>query len=127
MHNEQNTDRRQHKRYPVQDGVFAVLGPFPTKMGQIIDISDGGLSFYHRNGSDSDSCSYELSILFDDSQNSINYGPLKFHAQVVSETDINDEDGATTPAVKRCGLAFEDLTYYQRSWLADCIQNFTRR
>jgi c-di-GMP-binding flagellar brake protein YcgR len=127
VHQEQTTDRRQHKRYSVQDGVFAVLGPFPTKMGQIIDISNGGLSFYHRNGLDSEPDTYELSILFDDNQNSINYGPLKFQAQVVSETDIKDNAESNTTPMTRCGLAFEDLTYYQRSWLADCIQNFTHK
>jgi len=121
---ETTDDRRKHKRHRVQNGVFAVMGPFPTKMGQIIDISDGGLAFYHRNGLDSDSGTYEVSILFDDTQNAVNHGPLKFQAQIVSETDLTADTGSNAP-MKRCGVSFDDLTYYQRSWVDDCIQNFT--
>ncbi len=39
------TDRRHHTRYSVNEGAYAALSPDSAKMGQIIDISRGGLCF----------------------------------------------------------------------------------
>ncbi len=38
-------ERRNDTRYKVNEGAYAALSPESTKMGQIIDISRGGLSF----------------------------------------------------------------------------------
>lgn len=38
-------DRRSYPRYKVNDGAYAALSPDSTIMGQIIDISRGGLCF----------------------------------------------------------------------------------
>lgn len=38
-------DRRQYPRYRVNDGAYAALSPDSTIMGQIVDISRGGLCF----------------------------------------------------------------------------------
>lgn len=38
-------DRRRHLRYKVSEGAYAALSPDSAKMGQIIDISRGGLCF----------------------------------------------------------------------------------
>lgn len=40
-------ERRKHKRFQVPFGAFAVLGPHSTKVGRIMDISMGGLTFRH--------------------------------------------------------------------------------
>lgn len=38
-------DRRRHARYRVREGAYAALSPDSAKMGQIVDISRGGLCF----------------------------------------------------------------------------------
>lgn len=38
-------DRRSYPRYKVKDGAYAALSPDSTIMGQIVDISKGGLCF----------------------------------------------------------------------------------
>ena len=41
----ETNDRRRHTRYSVKEGAYAALSPDSEKMGQIIDISRGGLCF----------------------------------------------------------------------------------
>lgn len=38
-------ERRKHKRYHVKEGAYAAISPRSYKIGQIVDISMGGLSF----------------------------------------------------------------------------------
>ncbi len=120
---EKTIERRKYKRYKVQDGVFAVLGPQSSRMGQLIDISNGGAAFYHKDTREMSEKNDELSILFDNNQTSVSYGPLKFQAAIVSEVTV--DNGRTSNATRRCGLEFKNLTYYQRAWLIECIQNYT--
>lgn len=119
---QESVERRKNKRFRVQEGVFAVLGAKSGRMGQIVDISQGGIAFHHKNGDTYNGETAELSILFDDESNTVGYGPLKFQAVIVSEVPIRHTGGT---AWHRCCLQFTDLTYYQRSWLNDCIQNLT--
>lgn len=108
----------------MQDGVLAVLGPISNKMGQIIDISQGGVAFYHKDDGKVTNGSGELSILFDGSQSSINYGPLKFKTQMVSNIVVQNQKRQLAGSQRRCSVKFDDLTYYQKSWIIDCIQKF---
>lgn len=39
------TERRAHPRYGVNEGTYAAISPNSDKMGQIINISRGGLAF----------------------------------------------------------------------------------
>jgi len=119
------TERRKHKRFRIQDGVLAVLGPNSNKMGQIVDISQGGLAFYHKDDGKVTNGGSELSILFDGSQSNINYGPLKFKTHIVSNVVVQNQKRQLAGNQRRCSVEFDDLTYYQKSWIIDCIQNFT--
>ncbi|MFZ5572606.1 MAG: PilZ domain-containing protein [Thermodesulfobacteriota bacterium] len=120
---EKPIERRKYKRYRMQNGVFAVLGPQSSRMGQIIDISNGGVAFYHKDTHAKPEQNDELSILMDNNQATVSYGPLKFQANIVWETpiDTSRHSGIT----RRCGLEFKELTYYQRAWLVECIKNHT--
>jgi len=119
-------EQRAHKRFKAQAGVLAVLGPNSKKMGQLIDISKGGLAFHYKNGIEEPDVNYELSILFDDS-NTLNHRPFKFNASIISDIKVRNEVQFSTATIKRCGIQFEDLTYYQETWLDECIRNHTVR
>ncbi len=38
-------ERRKHTRYLIKNGAYATISPDSTKLGQIVDISMGGLAF----------------------------------------------------------------------------------
>ncbi|WP_242637487.1 hypothetical protein [Desulfobacter hydrogenophilus] len=42
-------DRRKNKRYKAAEGAYAAISPNSNKIGQIIDISMGGLCFKYIN------------------------------------------------------------------------------
>jgi len=121
---EARKERRKHERYSVRPGVLAVLGPDSSQMGQIVDISPDGLAFHYKNGRDKLAKSYKMSILFDDSLDS-NYSPFIFNVKVVSDIEIENESPFSSAVIKRFGMQFNDLTYYQKAWLAECIRDHT--
>ncbi|MCP4551951.1 MAG: PilZ domain-containing protein, partial [Bacteroidetes bacterium] len=47
-------ERRRNKRYKAVDGAYAAISPNSHKLGQIIDISMGGLSFKYIDTSNDD-------------------------------------------------------------------------
>ena len=117
-------DRRNHIRFAVKSGVFAVLGPYSSQMGPIIDISKGGLAFQYKQGNEKIADMYEVSILFDGKSDS-NTSPFKFVGKAVSDVAVKSTNPYSTAAVRRFSIAFTDLTYYQQSWLEECIRNHT--
>lgn len=121
----EKVEQRAHERFKAKSGVLAVLGPDSKKMGQVIDIGKGGLAFNYKNGiKEPDDEAHELSILFDDN-NSLNHRPFKFYTSIVSDIEVKNEIQFSTATIWRCGLQFEDLTYYQQTWLDECIRNHT--
>ncbi len=121
---QKKTEYRTHKRFNVQDDVSAILGSYSYKIGQLIDISQGGIAFYYKEGQERQVDSCELSILFGDN-NSLNHPLFKFNTTIVSNIEVVNENKFNSAVVRRCGLQFSGLTYYQKNWLDDCIQNLT--
>lgn len=117
-------DRRNHIRFAVKPGVFAVLGPYSSQMGQIIDISKGGLAFQYKQGKEEKADIYEVSILFDGKSDS-NTSPFKFVGKAVSDVAVKSSNPYSIAEVRRFSMAFTDLTYYQQAWLEECIQKHT--
>ncbi|UCD87489.1 MAG: PilZ domain-containing protein [Desulfobacterales bacterium] len=114
------TERRKHKRYRAHDGAFAVLGPHSTKIGQIIDVSVGGLAFSYIAGKEPSDATFELSILF--AQDS-------FHLTKIPFKTISDQEAKEVPSntltMRRSGLQFGELTPSQISQLQYFIRNCT--
>jgi len=42
-------ERRKHTRYSIKTGSYATISPDSTKLGQIVDISMGGLAFKYND------------------------------------------------------------------------------
>ena len=120
------TECRAHKRFQVQGGVLAVLGPYDGKVGQLIDISQGGIAIYYKDkeGQEKHVDSCELSILSNDN-NRLSNPLFKFNTTVVSDIEVVSGNQFNSGVVRRCGLQFSGLTYYQKAWLDDYIQNLT--
>jgi hypothetical protein len=116
----QVVERRKHMRFRVQDGTFAVFGPHSSKIGQIIDMSIGGLAFSYIAGEGRPNRSYELGILL--AENSFYLTRIPF------ETIWDKEAGGvpfSSVAMRYCGVQFGELTQNQASQLRYFIQNHT--
>jgi hypothetical protein len=113
-------ERRKHKRFHAEDGTFAVLGPRSGKIGQVMDISMGGLAFSYVAGEDQPNRSYKLGILL--AEHSFNLTKIPFET-------IWDKEAEQLPSsslrMSRCGLQFGELTRNQKSQLEYFIQSYT--
>ena len=113
-------EKRKHKRMEVKDGAFVLLGPHSTKLGRIIDIGMGGLSFSHMARERPSSELYELDIFIIDSD---------FYLERVLFEAISDfkthENPFSPITMRRSGVRFGELGHNQVSQLEHFIQNHT--
>ena len=61
-HRKDNKERRSFKRFRAKEGAFAVLRPQCTKLGQIVDISEGGLAFHYASTGNQKNGEHEVDI-----------------------------------------------------------------
>jgi hypothetical protein len=116
----QVVERRKHTRFHVRDGAFAVLGPYSSKIGQIIDMSIGGLAFSYIAGEERSNRSYELGILL--AENSFYLTKIPF--ETIWDKETRGVPFSSVP-MRRCGVQFGELTQNQASQLQYFIQNHT--
>jgi hypothetical protein len=62
---EEFVEQRKHKRFRPQDGTYAVLRGPGKKLGQVINISQGGLSFRYIDIGERPKRAFELDISID--------------------------------------------------------------
>ena len=117
---------RRHERHKVTDGALVVLEPYFSLIGKIVDISHGGLSFHYKGNGEimSDSC--EVSFVFDNKTNNIKYGPFKFSMNIISDAKIEYKNLNNSVGTKCCRMKFQDLSYYQKLWVEECVKNHTK-
>jgi hypothetical protein len=113
-------ERRKHKRFQGREGALAALGPHSTRIGQIIDVSMGGLAFSYIAGEEPSDGSFELGILFAEESFYLTQIPFK---------TISDQEAKEVPfsfvKMRRCGVQFGEMTHSQISQVEYFIQNYT--
>jgi hypothetical protein len=116
----EGVERRKHNRFHAKDGTFAVLGSPSGKIGQVMDVSMGGLSFSYVAGEDQPNRSYELSILL---------AEHSFHLTKIPFETIWDQAVRQVPTsslrMRRCGVQFGELAHNQESQLAYFVRHHT--
>nr|WP_320017364.1 PilZ domain-containing protein [uncultured Desulfobacter sp.] len=105
-------ERRKNKRYKAVEGAYAAISPNSNKIGQIIDISMGGLCFKYINTEDKSKKSVhrnEESIFL----SSLGYyvGDLPF--QTIADYEITDTPSFSSMKVRKRHVKFTDLTFKQ--------------
>jgi hypothetical protein len=122
-------DRRQHKRFQVYDGAFAVLRPRSDIwgqvidiVGQIVDISQGGLMFRYIAGENRSHEPFKLDIVL--TGDSFRLDNIPFEA--VSDMDMTDPLSFSSTTMRRQGLQFGALTHDQKARLQYFTQNYAK-
>jgi hypothetical protein len=127
-------ERRRNKRYKAVDGAYAAISPNSHKLGQIIDISMGGLSFKYIDTSnddrESDGTPEEAVFL-----SSMGYyvGDLPF--KTVSDYEITNTPSFSSMKVRKRHVQFTDLSfkqlfdldYYLRNNVSEQVEKLTEQ
>lgn len=100
-------ERRTHKRYPVRDGAFAALKGEINKLGQIMDISKGGLSFRYIDIGDRPKDTFEIDIYVESNQG---FSLEGIPGRSMSDSEIVNRIPFSTLVMRRHGVRFEQLS-----------------
>jgi hypothetical protein len=114
-------ERRQQKRFKVQEGAFAALVDQESRLGQIKDISVHGLSFRYIDSSEKLENASELKIILGNQGLYLDKVPFK----KICDFEIESEFSFSTVKMRQIGLQFGELTPGQRSRLDRFIKNHT--
>ena len=121
METRESIERRKHKRFEVRERVFVEVSVIPIKVGEMIDISMGGLSFqYLANGYISPKI---LEI-------KINYMPNGFSSEMMTVQTAWDDVyipifWTGNIKTRQRGVCFEQLNESQKSQIEHLIVNYT--
>ena len=114
-------EQRKHERFRVQYGAFVAFRVDHSKLGQIIDISKGGLAFrYIANGKQSKGPD-QLDIMLAEKDFHLKKLPFK----AITDFEITSEIPLNSLQTRRCGVQFGKLTKSQISQLDFFIKNHT--
>ncbi len=119
-HGKKWADRRRFTRFRVPTNAFAFFGSRSAKLGQLIDISIGGLSFKYIADVERPYTSRELDILLPGGAFYLAGVPFR----TISDYGLDGEreDGLTT---RRCGVEFGPLTEAQKIELNYFIEYYS--
>jgi hypothetical protein len=121
IHRKELAEGRQHRRFTVHNGGFAALCNAFTALGQIIDISRGGLSFRYVAREARTYGSAELRILMTDGSFCFEKVPFK----TIWDSAMPREFSFGDITLRHCGVQFGDLTHRQKVDLEHFIRSYT--
>lgn len=114
-------DKRKHKRFKAKKGAFAILRSDHNKLGQIKDISKGGLSFqYDTNGEQFDGLA-EMDILLADD----NFYFKKVPVRTVVDFEVNNKVSFSSLPLRQRNTEFGEMKPIQIFQLYYFIQHHT--
>ena len=112
--------RRKHQRFQLEDFTFVNLKSEADKdLGQLIDISNGGLSFRYFVGAKKPGNFSKLDIVLSGSDFAITGLPFR----VVSDTELTNGFQYSPINFRRYCVQFEELTYNQNFKLCYFLSN----
>jgi len=117
-------DKRLSDRFLVQEFAYAVLRPSSKRVGQIVDISRGGVSFrYPDTGMGDEDVNYQhLDIFLVGDDFYIEKIPFKMVSERRLDIDLPDH----TMAMIQCGVKFDTLSIEQEELLSVLIDRYTK-
>ncbi len=102
-------ERRKNKRYKAKEGAYAAISPHSRRLGQIIDISMGGLSFKYIDNNDETDEKPERSIFL----SSLGYyvGELPF--KTIEDYEITNYPSFSSMKLRKRRVKFTELSFKQ--------------
>ena len=113
-------ERRKHRRFSISDGAFVALRPHYQRIGQVVDISMGGLAFTYMADQESPNQSFEADIFLAGRAFSWQGVPFK----TISDCESH-RNAFSSIKMRRSGLQFGELTPQQQVQLECFIQEHT--
>jgi hypothetical protein len=122
---ERSIERRKEKRLAVEIGAFASISPNSNKLGQIIDISMGGLCFKYMSGDDEkwEENRTEDETLFLSSKG-FYIGELSF--KTIADYEVEDRSSLGFMKSRKRHVQFTDLSFKQLFDLEYYIRSNTK-
>ena len=114
-------ERRGHLRFRAQDLTFATFGTHGKEVGEIVDISMGGLAFLYIANGDQIHTSGHLEIFA--AHNGFHLSEVPF--TTISDFALPNEFPTSLIIMMRCGVEFVELTETQVSQLGYFIKHHT--
>lgn len=106
-------ERRKNKRYKAVEGAYAAISPNSHKLGQIIDISMGGLAFKYIDTSSEDNEQENLAPEETIFLSSMGYyvGDLPF--KTVADYEVTNAPSFSSMKIRKRHVQFKDLSFKQ--------------
>lgn len=117
--NEPFVERRKHQRFQLKPGAYAVLSPNLIKLGQIIDISESGLSFRYIRYGEKEIGSYDSDVLLYGKNMYVDRIPFK----VVSDVELANPGVFSSVLMNKFSIRFKDLSTEQHEKINLFIKN----
>ena len=114
-------ERRRLKRFKVKEGAFAALMPDSNKLGQILDLGKGGLSFLYIDTGEAADGSTELDIYV--AGNEFYLSKLPVH--IVSDVRVPNKIPINPIVMRRQGVQFGEMMPEQTSSLDSFMRLYT--
>jgi hypothetical protein len=116
-------ERREHKRFRVQNGVYVTLKDIYYKIGQLINISKGGCAFLYIANGEKINGRFNIDLFS---------GTDAFYLRNTSFKTISDfsqdnEPPFTHGKIRRCGGQFDELTQTKKIQLDYFIKSHTNK
>ncbi|MBW1744529.1 MAG: PilZ domain-containing protein [Deltaproteobacteria bacterium] len=112
-------EQRQHKRFQVPKTTFVALWPVFFRVGQVADISMGGLAFRHLTGEEPPNGSLELDLFLAGRS----FYLYKVPFEMIWNLEPIETNSSNYPDLRQCGLQFGALTPSQAAQLEYFIRD----
>ena len=112
-------ERRKHERYFAAEGAYAALSPKSSKIGQIVNISRGGLAFRYIDNNDNRNENNETHIFLSSKHNHVSKIPIK----TVNDYPVHVENSFSKMKVRQRAIRFEEMNLHQLIGLDNYIAN----
>ena len=111
-------ERRKFNRFKIQEGAFVEVKINGSKIGELIDISEGGLSFSYIDIGTRPEKSFDVDLYFQEKDFRLENLPAK------TISDISIKSPFALTKTRRHGVQFADLNENQTAGLKDYIENY---
>ena len=116
-------ERRKHRRFEVKRGTFAVSPPYFDKLGQIKNISKGGLAFQYSANNEQAKDTSEVEIFSTSDDFFFRELPVK----IVLDYEIEAQVPFSSFPTRQVSLQFKKLSHNQKILLDYFLKKYTQK